>query len=520
MTPTEFLREAQGLARAVWQRRWLAAGVAWGVAVVLAAVIWFVPNRYEASAKLFVDTQSVLKPLMAGLAFQPDLDQQVRMLAKTVLSRPNLERLLEDPVVRGDRVEPVRREQAIDALGLKIKIEHSGGNLFAITYRDPDPARAQAVVSGLINLFVHSGIDNKQRDSQEASRFIDSQIQQYEAKLIESENRLKDFKLRNFGLSGVSNQDYFARTSALTDEVNRLQVALNAAEQSREALKRELAAEEPQLPPEMGAAQPAPMPVESDARMDALRRQLDELLRRYTDEHPDVIAVRRSLAQLESQKRAEMEARVKAAGGRPGARVVAGNNPVYQRLRIALAEAESNIASLRTQLQANQARLEQTRSLASKVPQAEAELAQLNRDYDIMRRQYDQLVARREAASLGVKIDQSSQMAEFRIVEPPRVSPRAVFPDRVALALLAALVALAGGLAVAFGVSRLAPTIDGMDALRAISGRPVLGSVAVYHSPRALARVKQDRLLLIGASLLFLAAQAAWIVTLAGRGFK
>jgi len=95
----ELTRQISIVLRTIWQRRWLAMAVAWATAVVLALMVWVIPNRYEATAKLFVDTQSVLKPLMAGLAFQPDLDQQVRMLAKTLLSRPNIERLMGDPGV-------------------------------------------------------------------------------------------------------------------------------------------------------------------------------------------------------------------------------------------------------------------------------------------------------------------------------------------------------------------------------------------------------------------------------------
>ena len=99
-----------------------------------------------------------------------------------------------------------------------------------------------------MGLFVTSGTLSKQRDSQDASKFIDEQIKANETKLTEAENRLKDFKLRNFGVSGTGNQDYFARISALSDEVSRLRIALSAAEDSREAIKRELAREEPLLP--------------------------------------------------------------------------------------------------------------------------------------------------------------------------------------------------------------------------------------------------------------------------------
>lgn len=529
--------------RAISRYRWVTAGVAWALALIFGVIVWFVPNRYEASAKIFVDTQTVLRPMLAGLAFQPDLDQQIRMLARTWLSRPNLELLLKDPLVAGEGVDGSAKELAIDKLTKKIKIDSTGGNLYSISFQDADPRRAKAVVGGLANLFMDSGIDNKQRDSQEASRFIDEQIKTYDVKLVASENRLKDFKLRNFGVSGVSGQDYFARTSALADEVNRLQLALNAAEQSREALKRELSSEQPQLPAAIEAtlpsgslqvaqAQVVQPPSELDQRLDAQRRQLDDLLRRYTEEHPDVVSVRRTIGLIEQQRQAERDARSKAlaraqalaqAQGQPAAPASSrnsGNNPVYQRIRIALAEGEANVASLRSQLSGSQTRLEQTRALANRVPQAEAELAQLNRDYDIMRRQYEQLVSRREAASLGVKIDQSAHMAEFRIVEPPRAAPAPVFPDKLTLAALGAVLAVGIGIATAIGLSKLFPTIDSLDALGEIAKRPVLGAVSMHMTSSRLRLKRRDSFKFAGIMGGYAAANLAWLLSLSGATLR
>jgi polysaccharide chain length determinant protein (PEP-CTERM system associated) len=500
------------IVRAVWGRRWLAIAVAWVVACLGCAAVWFTPDRYQSAAKLYVDTQSVLKPLMAGLAFQPDLDQQVRMLARTLISRPNIERLVDAPELGLTASSPVKREALIDDLMKKIKVEPSGsGNLYVLSYRDTDAHRSQKLMERLVEMFVDSGADSKRRDSEDASRFIDQQIKNYEAKLVEAENRLKDFKLRNFGFSGTSDQDYFARMSALAEQVNKLKLDLSAVEQAREALKRELASEDPQMPASaLAAAQPAPAPSELDTRIDGQRRQLDELLRRYTDEHPDVVAVRRTLGQLEAQRKAELEARAKAGNGKTVG--YAATNPVYQRLRISLAEAEAQAASLRTQLNTQQSRLDQVRAQASRVPQVEAELAQLNRDYDVIRRNYDLLVGRREAAALGVKIDQSSQMAEFRIVEPARVAGAPVFPGRFILGLLVIVGSIAAGVGAAYAASVMRPVIASVRELGDFSKRPVLGSLTVVVTDKSRAASRQDLVRVAGAVGVLLVGQIAWLL--------
>ena len=501
----------------MWKYRWLGAAVACSVAVVGAIGISLYKDRYQASAKVYVDTQTVLKPLMVGLAFQPDTDQQVKMLARTLITRPNVDRLAKSPVIGLPPFDPATYDRDLDELIGKIKFDPSGAaNLFALSYRDSDPQRARRLVDGLVNLFMESGTVAKQRDSAEASHFIDEQITSYEAKLREAENRVKDFKLRNFGVTGVANQDYFARVSALSDQVAKLKVDLVAAEHSKEALSKELAAEDPLLPadPALSQAVPTP-PTETEVRLESQRRQLDEVLRRYTEEHPDVVALRRIIGQLEQQKRRELDS---AAVVKPRIGGAAATNPVFQRLRVARAEAEANIASLRSQLGLQEQRLEQARSTAGRVPQAEAELVQLTRDYDILRKNYEQLVSRREAASLGVKIDQTSSLAEFRVVEPPRVASTPVVPGRALLALLLFPVALLAGVAAAFVRSRTDNVLLGELDLFSITGRPVLGLVTMVVSPGMRATLKREQVVFggaLGSMALFFGGWIAWVTMVA-----
>ncbi len=494
----------------MWQRRWVGVAVAWGIALVGASAVYVMRDRYEASARVFVDTQTVLKPLMTGLAFQPDVDQQVRMLARTLISRPNVERLLQSPRIGLQYLSEADREKTIDRLTREIRVAPSGdANLFAITYRDMNPQRAQRVVEDLVALFVSSGIVDKQRDSEQARQFLDEQIKSYETKLSEAENRLKDFKLKNFGLTGTSNQDYFARMSTSSDEIARLRVELQAAEQSREALRRELSSEDPTMPAEaLGVPVQSPT-AETDARLEAQKRQLDELMRRYTEEHPDVIAARRSIALLEQQRKNELDSRAKAGGGkmRP-----APTSPVFQKIRVSLAEAEAKVAALRGQLSAQQGQLEQARTMAGRMPEVEAELAQLNRDYDIVRKNYEQLVSRRESASLGEKIDQTTKVAEFRVVEPPRVSPQPAKPSRMMVAMLTLLAAVAGGVVATFGLTQVFPSVHDTRQLREISGRPVLGSVSLVVNPLIHEQDRRANRFFAGAVALFFLTNVAWLI--------
>ena len=501
-----------------WQRRRLVVSVAWVAAIVTAPLAMLAPNYFEASAKIYVDTQTVLKPLLAGLTYQPDIEQQLRMLARTIISRPNVERLVDRPELGVGVDKASSREKTVTRLMDQIKIAPSGaGNLYAITFKDRDSVRALKVVDATLDLFVNTGAYGKKRDSQEAGEFIEEQIKDYEGKLVAAENRLKEFKVKNFGTSGVSNQDYFARVSVLTEEVSKLQVDLHAAEQARDAFRRELAGENPQLPPEAGKAPASPAEAELDARLEVQKKQLDDLLRRYTEQHPDVASTRRVIAQIEAQRRQLAEARAQAV--RSGvAPADAATSPVYQKLRISLAETEAQVASLRAQLSAKQARLNDIRAVAGRAPVIEAELAQLNRDYDIMRKKYDELVSRRESAALTVKLDEASKLADFRVIEPPRVSPSPVFPGRLHIAMAAVLASLLAGLCAPAVMDLLHPTFRDLKALQAATGRPVLGRITLAISDEARRQMRSTDTRLATALAGLLLAQIAWLAWIASRG--
>jgi len=511
----ELLRQVIDVARGVWHRRWIGLAVAWLVGVIGAIVVINIPDRYEATARIYVDTQSVLKPLMSGLAIQPDVDQQVTMLARTLITRPNMEKLMRTSDMDLLASTPRERERLIDELIKDIKLTAVGReNIYNVAYRDVQPERARRVVQNLVSMFVESGLGDKRRDASSARRFIDEQIAAYEKKLEEAENRSKEFQLKNFGFTGGAGKDYVTRLTELTGQLNSLRLELRAAEQSRDALKRELAGEDPVLLPEVPVNSGPSRTAELDARIDTQKRQLDELLRKYTDQHPDVASAQRLIAQLEQQRQAELEAQRKASSATGGARTAA-SNPVFQQIKISLAESEASVAALRARVGELETRVASLRASAEKMPKIEAEQAQMNRDYDVLRRNYEALVQRRESAAISGEVDQMAGLADFRLIDPPRTSPQPVFPNRLALVPLVLAAAVAAGLFAAFAVAQIVPTVHDTRVLRQIGNRPVLGTVSMLVSA-PLRRRRQAMHAAFGSGVAgLLVVYGAWIGWLA-----
>ncbi|MGE5666076.1 MAG: XrtA system polysaccharide chain length determinant [Betaproteobacteria bacterium] len=474
----EIIQQLVVILRSMWLRRWAGLAVAWVAAVVGLIVVSRMPDRYEAEARVYVDTQTVLKPLLSGLAVQPDVNQQVTMMARTLITRPNVEKLIRASDMDLGVQNPKQMDALVEDVTKRLKLSGGGReNIYDISSRDTNPALAKRVVQNVVSMFVESGLGDKKRDAETARRFLDEQIKSYEKQLLEAEDRLKNFKLRNLGVAGAGGAtDYVSRIGGLNEEIGKLRMDLRAAEQSRDAIKRELAGEDPVMLPEPGSGSAgSPVP--------------------------------------------EVDARTKAAAATPG-RYTPSTNPVFQQLKSSLAEQEANVAALRARLGELQGRMDAMRASAGQVPQVEAELSQMNRDYEVLRKNYEALVGRRESARMTDSADATAGMADFRVIDPPRVSPTPVFPNRLVFVALALAAALAAGVVASFILSQLFPRIQDAKTLRTMTNRPVLGSVSLLLDA---AMVRKERVLNVafasgvGMLMLMFGAWLGWIAMVSQR---
>jgi polysaccharide chain length determinant protein (PEP-CTERM system associated) len=497
------LEQVLDYVRGTWRRRFVGLAVAWLVALAGVVAVFMIPDRYQASARLFVDTQSVLKPLMAGLTVQPNVSQQVVALSRTLLSRPNLEKLVR--MADLDVGSSASQDALIDDLSRDIKLAGGGKeDIYTITYQNRDPAKARRAVESLLSIFVESGLGKKRKDNEKAQAFLQGQIQDYEAKLAAAERRLKDFRLKNLSLLG--GRDSVSAMMELDGQIAQARTDHRAAMQARDALKRQLEGEEPVFLSDPGSAGSTPAQQdgapELDKRIAALEHDLDDMMRRFTERHPDVVHTQRVIADLKREREARLEEKRKLALQTPAA-VAARNvdhNPVYQQLKVSLADAESNVAALNARVQDLEARYNQIRATARLRPELEEELGALNRDYQVHKANYEGLVQRRESAQLTGELDETAGVADFRVVDPPRASSKPVWPDRPLLLMGVAVFSILAGIGAAFAASQLFPTFLSADALQSITRRPVLGVVTVQPNPAQRKARRRHALLFAGAA--------------------
>jgi polysaccharide chain length determinant protein (PEP-CTERM system associated) len=522
----ELVNQLVAVLRGMWKYRWLAVAAAWVVAAVGVVVVWRIPDQYLASARIYVDTQSILKPLMSGIAVQPNVDQQVTMLSRTLISRPNVEKLVR--MADLDLASDSGNDQAerIDALMRTLSIQSTGrDNLYTLSYRHEDAEKSKRVVQSLVSIFIESSLGATRKDADAAKVFLNDQIKTYQTKLEEAEARLKAFRLRNIELQTADGRDWSSRVAELSAQLDKARVELREAEDSRAAARAAMDAEKTQanstsvnsLLQESAISVSTP---EIDARLDAQRRALDALLQRFTDVHPDVTSARRIIADLEQQKKREMQELRKAAAAAATTApspVFTSNSLAVQELGRVLATSEVQVAALRGRVAEYSARYNQARNMMKVAPQIEAEEAQLNRDYAIHKKNYEDLVSRRESAAMSGSLEVVSGMADFRLIDPPRVSPTPVFPNRLMLLPLVLAAAVGAGLFVAFATSQLRPVFHRAADLRQKVRLPLLGvvSLMVTDAQRRRERVDLVQFCTASGSLVgvFVVAITAMILT-------
>jgi polysaccharide chain length determinant protein (PEP-CTERM system associated) len=486
--------------KAIGKYRWHAVVITWVVALIGWVVVLRLPNQYEASARVYVDTQSILKPLLSSMTSVPNLDQQVTFMRRTLISRPNVERLMRMVDLDVKAKDTKEHDKIVDELMEKIKVSGTErDDIYTITYMSDNAKLGKDVVSSLLTIFVEGSFSGKKQDSEKAVQFIDDQIKTYEQKLAAAENSLKEFKIKNMGMLPRDNGgDFGGQLMQATDQLNQAKLELAEAEQARNAIRHQINGDP--VKPGTKTIDPALLDPELEARIAATQKNLDNLRLQYTEQHPDVIANRRLLDQLLAQK--NDLGKNKKRNLDPGA----SYSPMLQQLNVALSQAEARVASMRARVVEYEGRVARLRNQSATAPEVEAQLAQLNRDYQVNRENYQKLVERRESARLSGDLSSATDMLQFRVIDPPTVPNHPTGPNRLRLFSLVFVGALIAGLAAAFMMSQLRPTFLTQSTLREVTGLPVLGSIGMNWTPEQTVKRKRRLVALAGSVLLLFGA--------------
>ena len=319
-------------------------------------------------------------------------------------------------------------------------------------------------MSVLLNTMIENLLSSSRKDSAVAQKFLDNQIEEYEERLKLAEKRLAEFKKQNIGMMPDEKGGYYVRLQSAQKKADETVTELRLAIQRRAELYKQLKGEKPILSSTVRSS------VSNDL-LNKYQQKLDLLLTKYTDQHPDVVTLREQIKELKANPKVTLSD-VDSSNG------TTEFNPVYQDLKIEATKADVDVEALKAQLSEQQRQVNELKGMVDAIPEVEAKLAELNRDYEVTHQRYLELVDRRESARMADVAGQSSSEMIVRVIEAPVVPVLPSGPSRglfLFMVLIAALVVGLGWCVIRYLIN---PTVTNTRQLREELELPVFGSVS------------------------------------------
>ncbi len=457
-----------------WGQRWKALLVTWLVCIFGWMGVQLIPSQYESSARIYADPDAILATLLRGIAVESSPAGQVEVLQRTLLSRPNLEKVITRTDLDQRVSDAAERDLLITRLTREIRITPQTRGLFTIDYRDVSPRVARDVVQTMLTLFMEAAVSTDRQQMASARTFVAQQITSYEVQLRQAERRRAEFQAQYIDLLPSVALGGASRLEAARARLQQVQGELQDARMRRDLTQQQIDAMPTQAEGGGGGS--------GDPRVAEAERNLRDLRTRFTDQHPEVTAAQRVVAQLRSSG---------GGGGAPRAPTgtrTTRSSPELEQLRVRLVDVLAQISSLERQDRDGRAEITRLDAVARSEPEIQAQFMNLDRDYTVLRRNYEELLTRRESIQIAGAARTNSDRVKLEVIDPPTMPTSAVAPNRPLLSAGVLIAGIGAGLMVAILLVRLDGAFYSVHDLRGL-GLPVLGGVSAPKAPRRLAPV-------------------------------
>lgn len=490
--------------KGIWLKRryiiiatWLICPIGWYFVAAM-------PNIYKSEARVYVDTQSLLRPLLKGLTVETNPNTQIRLMVKTLLSRPNLERISRMTDLDVQATDSSQYEAIIKNLKDNIKISGVGReNIYTLSIEDKDPEMARNIVRSALTVFIENTLGETRNNSDSAQKFLTTQIKDYETRLTNAEARLTSFKQKYSGILPSQSGGYYAKLNSNKEQLKAIELEILENETRLASAKKQLAQSVvTDADPENKIKNESSIQTTYDDRITELEAQLDSLTLRYTDKHPDVIEVTRNLTHLNKLRSDEIEKYLAQKSENTGSLKRLSANPVIQEVQIQVNQLENLIASLNVRADDYRQRIVDLENRVHTLPEIEAELIALNRGYDITKSNYEALLSRRETAQLAQQADETTDKIQFRVIDPPRKATKPSGPKRFILFGVVTVLGFGVGIGISLLMSLLTPVATSTTQLSKITGVPVFGVVSANENLGLHKWHQKKTLIFIGSNVL------------------
>ncbi len=488
----------------VLRRKWWILGpLFFGWAIVFASA-WFLPAHYASESVILVEPPKVPSSLVAPNV-EVDLADRVQSMSTQILSRTRLLNLIERfhlyPGYANspdDQVQHMRDDVKMDMITGESNISSKPELVaFKISYKATDASVAQKVTIALTSFFVDENVRASQEQSEATTLFLDSQVRALGEALADGEAKVRAFEAQHDGSLPQQLQSNIQILGGIQQQMQAAQAAKERAIQQQTYLNSVQSQYQNMSDSSM-------VPTSIDNQLDAARSTLAAMEARYTDDHPDVKKLKETIASLEKLKKdMAAEARDNMESSNATTAQVQAGMPLAQMKtqmklnRTEIERANQTIQRLQQTAQVYQARLNAT-------PAVEAEMGDMLRDFGNMKKEYAELLAKKQQSALATSLEKQQQGAQFRIIDPPSLPNKPYFPDRFKFSLAAIGAGLALAILFGFGSEFMDDRIRGEQALTEAIDLPILAEIPPLSTEKELRRARWAPRLAVAAAIVIL----------------
>jgi polysaccharide chain length determinant protein (PEP-CTERM system associated) len=493
--------------RGMWLKKRYIIVSSWLICPVGFFYVSTLPDLYESKAVVYVDTRSVMESLLEGLTVGGSPTEKIEIMTKTLLSRSNLEEIAR----QADLDLTTDSERSFNSLIIDLSrdIKLSGtsrDNIFSIVYQNESPLVAQKVVQETLDIMIEGTLGNNRQESDAADRFLENQISDYENRLIASESRLANFKRKYNDLLPVAGT-FYTQLQGLKSVLENDRLTIAQLKEKISALSSRIG--KPKSSDDVSAVDDITLKTRYDERISSLEGELDRLMLRFTDQHPDVIETKALLTRLESLRDKKVKEFLDGYDGSDKTSF----NELNQEVQLELSRLEGELASTKIKEELTLSKIGELESKVDLIPQIEAELTALNRDYDVTKTKYFELLNRKETADLSRRAEVSSEDLKFRVVEPPTLPLSPTNSKRILLLAGVLIFGFGAGSVIALVLSQISPMLFRYQQLQSNFPYPVIGVVTHLDKDAIVKRNRKKVIVFfLSSSLLFLAFLTLLIV--------
>ncbi|MFN8060105.1 MAG: XrtA system polysaccharide chain length determinant [Vicinamibacterales bacterium] len=480
------------------------------------AVALWLPNKYMSETLILVVPQRVPEAYVRSTVTTP-IEDRLRSLTQQIMSRTRLERIVEDFNLYASERGKRPMEDIVEMMRGRIAVRATKSDSFILSYTSDDPQIAMKVTQRLATLFIDENLQDRTMMAEGTNQFLQSQLEEARARLIEHEKKLESFRRRYSGQLPEQMQSNLQVMQNSQMQVTQIQESVNRDRDRKLVLERQIS--ELQSQSHRVTERPASAPTDGSgvgatpsAQLALAQEQLRLLELRLKPEHPDIVRQRRLIQELEAKVAAEALTQPLTAAG-------AGEAVADPDLARQIGELKAELLNVDRQIAAKQA--EETRikdtianyqSRVESVPGLQSELTELMRDYDTLQDQYKGLLRKNEESRIAANLERRSGGEQFRILDPARVPERPFSPNRSFIALCGLLAGLGLAIGLAGSLEFRDRSLRSDQDVMMVLALPVLASIPIITTNAERRRRRQLRLTVsaTAATLLVVGGLVAW----------